>query len=158
MHVTEYWWLMTVLIKESLTKVDPKLATPQGYPFEIRHFNWVRNCQQEAPLPREQPVPPHLSVSVLKVLALITMSSLPELFSSFHLQTDLKWEREDHFRFVISLWTANSGNQERVRRLALVGEVPGDMISRIRTEVSTVVSYLMTSDWESRMKMSPPVL
>ena len=64
-----------LLIKESLTKVDPELATPKGYPLKIRHFNLVRHCQQEAPLPREQPVPPHLSVSVLKVLALETMSS-----------------------------------------------------------------------------------
>ena len=64
-----------LLIKESLTEVDPELATPQGYPLEIRHLNCVRHCQQEAPLPREQPVPPHLSVSVLKVLALETMSS-----------------------------------------------------------------------------------
>ena len=64
-----------LLIKESLTKVDPELATPQGNPFEIRHFNWVRNCEQEAPLPCEQPVPPHLSVSVLRELTLKTMSS-----------------------------------------------------------------------------------
>ena len=64
-----------LLIKESLTKVDPELATPQGYPLEIRHLNCVRHCQQEAPLPREQPVPTNLSVSVLKVLALEAMSS-----------------------------------------------------------------------------------
>ena len=64
--------LIVVLIKESLTKVDSKLATPQGYPLDIRHFNIVRHCEQETPLPSEHPVPPHLSVSVLKMLTLKT--------------------------------------------------------------------------------------
>ena len=111
-----------LLIKESLTEVDPELATPQGHPLEIRHFNWVWHCQQEAPLPREQPVPPHLSVSVLKVLTLETMSS--QLLVLIFFLADLKWKRKHYFRFIVRLWTVNSGDQEGVRRLALIREVP----------------------------------
>lgn len=69
-------WL---LIKESLTEVDPKLSTPQGYPLEVCHFNFVRDCEQQAPLPSELAVPPHMSVSVLGVLALNIRGSLPAL-------------------------------------------------------------------------------